>query len=117
MDIYTYTDFIQPIEKLASKLNALNRHWYRTVQKWEKAKRRRISPKQRKVLCDTFINSSLSELNDYSNTIHDIVNYIHQAEIFLPDNQLVRLKDIIGDESWQDFLALDCFWNDNGHCQ
>jgi hypothetical protein len=117
MNIYTYTDFIQPIEELASKLNALNRHWHRTVRKWEKEKRRRIPIKQRKALCEAFINSSFFELKDYSNTIHDIVNYIQQAEIFLPDNQLVRLKDIIGDESWQDFLALDCFWNDNEDCQ
>ena len=117
MDIYTYTDFIQPIEELASKLDTLNRNWHRTLQKWEKTKKKRISPKQRKVLCDRFIDNSLSELKNYSNTIHSIVDYMYQAERFLPDNQLVMLKEVIGSENWQDFLAWDCFWDDNGQCQ
>lgn len=114
MDIYTYTDFIQPIEELASKLDVLNRNWHKTLKKWEEAKRKRITPKQRKALCDHFINNSVSEIKSYSNTIHDIVNYMHLAEVFLPDNQLSMLKDVIGDENWQNFLAWDCFWNENG---
>lgn len=117
MEIYTYTDFIQPIEDLASKLDILNRNWYRTLHKWEKTKKRKITPKQRKVLCDLFINKSVAEIKTYSKTIHDIVKYMSQAEVFLSDNQLVMLKDVIGDDNWQDFLAWDCFWNDNGRSQ
>jgi hypothetical protein len=116
MQIYTYTDFIQPIDKLASKLDVLNRNWYKALRKWEEAKKKRITPKQRKTLCDLFIKNSVSEIKAYSNTIHDIVKYMHQAEVFLSENQLVMLKDIIGDDNWQNFLAWDCFWND-GECQ
>ncbi len=117
MDIYTYTDFIQPIEELTSKLESLNRNWHKTVRKWEKTKKKRISPKQRKILCDKFIDNSFSELSKYRSTIHDIASYMYQAERFLPDNQLVMLKEVIGDENWQDFLAWDCFWNQNGQPQ
>jgi hypothetical protein len=112
VEIYTYTDFIQPIEALASELEVLNRNWHKALRKWEKTKKKRITPKQRKALCDLFINKSVSEIKTYSNTIHNIVKYMHQAEVFLSDNQLVMLKNIIGDENWQDFLAWDSFWND-----
>lgn len=113
MEIYTYTDFIQPIKELSSELEVLNRNWYKTLQKWEKTKKKRITPKQRKALCDIFINNSVSEIKSYSNTIHSIVKYMHQAEVFLSDSQLVMLKNAIGDENWQDFLAWDCFWYDS----
>ncbi|HEY4033313.1 MAG TPA: hypothetical protein VGL94_05045 [Ktedonobacteraceae bacterium] len=117
MEIYTYTDFIQPIEELASQLDVLNKNWHKTLQKWEGEKKKRITLKQRKALCDIFINNSVFEIKAYTNTIHDIVKYMHQAEAFLSDNQLVMLKDVIGDDSWQDLLAWDCFWNDSGQSQ
>jgi hypothetical protein len=117
VEIYTYTDFIQPIEELASKLDILNRNWHKTVRKWEEAKRKRITLKQRKMLCDRFIDNSVSEIKTYSHTIHDIVTYMREAEVFLADHQLVMLKNVVGDEHWQDFLAWDCFWNANPQSQ
>lgn len=115
MEIYTYTDFIQPIGELASKLDVLNVTWHNILRKWEYKKKKQVTPKQRKVLYDAFINKSIAEIKIYSHTIHNLVKYLDLAEEFLADHQLAMLKEVIGYDNWQEFLAWECFWSQEPH--
>jgi hypothetical protein len=104
-----YMDFLLEISTLASKLDILSKSASSALQEWNQVKRQSISFKDYIYARGKFIENSSPLERIYDNLAFELIRKVRQAEEFLYDEELNRLKKIVGNDIKQIFLSWECY--------
>lgn len=103
-----YIDFLLEISILASKLDTLSKSASSALQEWNQVKKQEISFEEYICAKEKFLKHSSPLERIYDNLAFELIRKVRQAEEFLYDEELDRLKKTVGNVVRQIFLS----WED-----
>ena len=104
-----YTDFLLEISRLISKLSTLSENGILVLREWRRVKKQELSLEEYQSAAQYFLENCSVLEETYDKLAFELTRKFHQAEEFLYDEELDRLRKVVGDDLWRTFLSWDCY--------
>lgn len=101
------TNFLLEIRTLVSELKILSENGSLALQEWKRVKKRELSLEEYQSAEERILKNCSIVEEIYSNLTFEILIKVRQAEEFLDDEELERLKKVIWHDIQQIFLSWD----------